>query len=451
MKYAPEQHKMLLNQGVSWGNMRLLAVDDESEIRNYFAEIAQRFGVKCDTAGSGEEALKLIEQNGNYDIYFVDWKMPGMNGLELSGKIKAKGGRSVVTMFSAASFTEVEEEAKTAGVEKFLSKPLFSSDIADLINTCLGVQNIEAGEANDGGSDDFTGNCILLVEDVEINREIVLAFLEPMGLKMDCAENGVQAVQKFSAAPDKYAMIFMDVQMPEMDGYEATRRIRALDLPEAAAIPIVAMTANVFREDIEKSLKAGMNDHVGKPLDIDEVRVKLRKYLKGTKTGKARARIIKYGESGKDDSEIWKYGIAWSPELATGNMEVDSQHKQIFRLTSNLSAACMNGQGVGMLGETLDFLITYTVQHFADEEALQEKYGYPGFEEHKQYHDAFRGTITQLAEEFKSEGSSQNLAENVNSVVVRWLVQHIKQEDYKMALFIKEQEAAKENPAVSSP
>ena len=126
---------------------------------------------------------------------------------------------------------------------------------------------------------DYTGSAILLAEDVEINREIVLTLLESTGLTIDCAENGLQAVSMFEAAPDKYGMIFMDVQMPGMDGYAATRAIRDLDVPRAKTIPIIAMTANVFREDIEKCLDAGMNDHIGKPFNIDNVHKQLRRYL----------------------------------------------------------------------------------------------------------------------------------------------------------------------------
>jgi signal transduction histidine kinase/CheY-like chemotaxis protein len=125
----------------------------------------------------------------------------------------------------------------------------------------------------------FTGYCALLAEDVEINREIVQTLLEPTGLSIVCAENGEEAVRLYSEAPDRYDIVFMDVQMPKIDGYEATRLIRALSVPEAAEVPIVAMTANVFREDIEKCLDAGMNDHVGKPLDLEEVMDRLRRYL----------------------------------------------------------------------------------------------------------------------------------------------------------------------------
>jgi len=127
----------------------------------------------------------------------------------------------------------------------------------------------------------FAGSRILLVEDVEINREIVVTLLEPTLLEIDCAGNGAEGVRMFSENPEKYDMIFMDVQMPEMDGYEATRQIRALDVPRAKDIPIVAMTANVFREDIARCLEAGMNSHVGKPLDFREVLEMLRKYLPG--------------------------------------------------------------------------------------------------------------------------------------------------------------------------
>jgi CheY-like chemotaxis protein len=123
---------------------------------------------------------------------------------------------------------------------------------------------------------------VLLAEDVEINREIVLALLEPTLLTIRCAENGAEAVRMFSAEPGLYDMILMDVQMPEMDGYEATRRIRALDDPRARAVPIIAMTANVFREDIERCLQAGMNDHLGKPLCFEEVLEKLRSYFPET-------------------------------------------------------------------------------------------------------------------------------------------------------------------------
>ncbi|MDR2523309.1 MAG: response regulator [Synergistaceae bacterium] len=272
----------LLAPGVNWDNMRVLLVDDSAEVRDYFSDIAGRIGIHCDIASSGDEACRFIEQGGrSYDVYFVDWKMPGMDGIELSRRIGGYGASdSVIIMISGADWSLVENEARNAGVDKFIQKPLFASSIADCINQCLGVSGaaLDRSGYQDVG-DRFAGFKILLVEDVAINREILLSVLESTALEIVCAENGLRAVEAFTAAPDEYDMIFMDVQMPEMDGYEATRRIRAMDAERARMIPIVAMTANVFREDIEKCIAAGMNDHVGKPLDFDDVMEKLKKYL----------------------------------------------------------------------------------------------------------------------------------------------------------------------------
>ncbi|MDR3199824.1 MAG: response regulator [Spirochaetales bacterium] len=282
VKKDTEEHPSLLNPGVNWDNMRILAVDDAPEIREYFQTIARKFGIISDAASGGEEAMQLIKSKGPYDIYFIDWKMPGMSGIDVSRWIKEQGGaaQSVVIMISAAEWNTIESEAKSAGVDKFLPKPLFPSSIVDCINECLGSNTLEAAEkAQTDEAGCFQGHKMLLAEDVDINREIVLTFLEPTGLTIDCAENGAQAVQMFSADPDGYDLIFMDVQMPEMDGYEATRRIRGLECARAKKVPIVAMTANVFREDIERCLQAGMNGHVGKPLDLEDVMAVLRKYL----------------------------------------------------------------------------------------------------------------------------------------------------------------------------
>jgi CheY-like chemotaxis protein len=277
-----DDYPSLLGSETNLKNLSILAIDDMPEIREYFDSIISGFGIKCDIAASGEEALALINEHGPYDIYFVDWKMPGMDGIETSRRIKElTADKSVVIMISAAEWSNIEGEAKSAGVDKFLPKPLFPSGIADVINECLGSNNINEAAAEAGAEkmDRFDGFTILLAEDVEINREIVTALLEPTRIVIETAENGASAVEMFQTNQKKYDMIFMDVQMPEMDGYEATRRIRDMDLPRAKEIPIVAMTANVFREDVEKCLAAGMNDHVGKPLDMTEVIQKLRKYL----------------------------------------------------------------------------------------------------------------------------------------------------------------------------
>ncbi|MDR0310080.1 MAG: response regulator [Acidobacteriota bacterium] len=263
-----------------WNNIRILAIDDDPVSLEYFCDIVKSHGAKCDMAQSAGEALLAVKKNGAYDLYFMDYRIPGMDGIELTRLLKEKGGNPLV-LLSAADWSEIESEAIKAGVDKFLSKPLFPSKVERAINECIGAVRPEQEDKGKYPAvvDDFDGRRILLAEDIEINREIVLALLEPTHLKIDCAENGAEALRMFSKAPKKYDAIFMDIQMPEMDGYEATRRIRAMDIPEAKDIPIVAMTANVFKEDIEKCLDAGMNSHLGKPLDLDEVMDKLRTYL----------------------------------------------------------------------------------------------------------------------------------------------------------------------------
>ncbi|MDR0487485.1 MAG: response regulator [Treponema sp.] len=279
-----------MSADINLSNVRILAVDDDPDILAYFLDIAQRFSILCDTALNGGIALELIEQKGSYHIYFIDWKMPIMDGIELARVIKARRHEnSIVIMISAAEWSAAAQEAKEAGVDKFLSKPLFPSTIAEVINECLGVNKRQAENAQMNISGVFSGRHILLVEDVEINREVVMALLEPAQLEIEYAENGVEAVRMFSETPLKYDLIFMDIQMPEMDGYEATRRIRAIeaDLREnnkllserPKGVPIIAMAANAFREDVERCLNAGMDSHVGKPLDLEEVLSKMKSYL----------------------------------------------------------------------------------------------------------------------------------------------------------------------------
>jgi signal transduction histidine kinase/DNA-binding response OmpR family regulator len=267
----------LLDPSVHWENITVLTVDDSNEILMYFTDILKRFGVSCDVAPDGATALEMIDKIGGYDMYFIDWKMPGMNGIELTKQIKSKTRKSVVIMISSTEWSLIREDAEGVGVDKFLMKPLFASDIMDCMNTCLGLssavkkqhhKSIKAGE--------LKGCCFLLAEDVEINREILLTSMEDTGAKIDLAENGLEALRMATNNPDKYEMIFMDVQMPLMDGLEATRSIRE----SGNKVPIIAMTANVFKEDIEKCLAAGMNDHIGKPLDMHNVMEKVRKYRK---------------------------------------------------------------------------------------------------------------------------------------------------------------------------
>jgi len=263
-----------------WSNARILVVDDDPIILEFFKEIVEFYNAFCDTAVSGEDALRLMELNGEYDVCFIDYKMPGINGLELIQAMKEKNGeKTYIALITGAERSEIERKALEIGVNKILHKPIFPSNIVDEVNAFIGIEEPEIEEIIEDPVSCFNGYRILLAEDIEINREIVLALLKPTELMIDCAENGVEAVRMFRNAPKLYDMIFMDVQMPEMDGYEATRRIRALGIPEADNIPIIAMTANVYREDVEKCLEVGMDHHIGKPLSFDEIIKILHIYL----------------------------------------------------------------------------------------------------------------------------------------------------------------------------
>ena len=266
-------------------NVRMLLVDDSRETREYFANFMQAQKLHCDVAEGGLEALECINTKGEnfYNIYFVDWQMPEMDGIELTRKIKEKTGEnSIVIMISANDWNNVRDEAVSAGVKHFIPKPLFPSAIINTINECFGLESVreELGEQTRFETHrSYHDHKLLVVEDVEINREIIAAILDESGVQLDFAENGILAVSKFEEHADEYSLILMDVQMPEMDGFEATRRIRAMQKLKAQEIPIIAMTAHVFQEDVLKCLEAGMNDHIGKPIDSDVLFEKLRLYL----------------------------------------------------------------------------------------------------------------------------------------------------------------------------
>ena len=272
-------------------DIRILAVDDAAETRDYFLHVMDALGLSCDVAAGGAEALDLIGKSSDkpYNIFFVDWLMPEMDGIELTKRIKeANGDNAIVIMISVADWNSIEKEAVAAGVKHFVSKPLFPSTLINAINVCIGAELKETAYTSQRGQPrrryDFSSHTLLIAEDVEINREIMSAVLEETEVSIDYAENGIVAVSMFRECPDKYGLILMDINMPEMDGYEATRQIRSLGLARSKSIPIIAMTANVFREDIDKCTESGMNDHTGKPIDADALMAKLKKYLKHSDT-----------------------------------------------------------------------------------------------------------------------------------------------------------------------
>jgi len=259
----------------------MLVVDDDPDTLEFFRIIAQRMHTSTDLVLTASEAVEMIHKGAEYDLCFIDLRMPDIDGIELSQIITEESEtKPIIILISAYDWNEVEEEAGAAGIDDYLLKPLFASDVVDCINKHFHMINSDDQDSADlEESDSFAGYRILLVEDVEINRVIVQTLLEPTQLEIECAQDGLEAVDLFEKDPDRYDLIFMDMQMPVMDGIEATQRIRSLDTPQAEKIRIVAMTANVFKEDIERCLEAGMNDHIGKPIDYNEMLEKLRDNL----------------------------------------------------------------------------------------------------------------------------------------------------------------------------
>ncbi|MDE5832546.1 MAG: response regulator [Desulfovibrio sp.] len=268
--------------------MRVLIIDDDPGTCEHAVLLLSKMGMKAEQAISGEEGLEKIRKAGlhgrPYDICFVDWKMPGMDGAETARRIrKIVGCDMTIIIISAYDWSSIEERARADGINDFIPKPFFSSSLYNAL--LASTRKLDAKSRRKEPSapkENFAGKRALLVEDNEFNREIALEFLEMAGIETEFAENGKIAVEKFGAsAPGYYDIIFMDIQMPVMDGYESTRQIRASEHPDAVSIPIVAMTANAFNEDVQRALQAGMNDHVPKPIDIKELFKKFALYLGG--------------------------------------------------------------------------------------------------------------------------------------------------------------------------
>jgi signal transduction histidine kinase/CheY-like chemotaxis protein len=274
-----EQPGEIRDSGVDWKAIRVLAIYDAAEVQNYFLNAAQRLGFVCDVSADSRQARVLIEENDVYDIVFIDGRIPDIADLVESIRNAGRDGKRsrIAAIVSTLEWGILSEKFQSDGIDHYLSKPLLPFYITDCLLACFRVQDAPIKQETE--TEDFTGRRALLAEDLEINQDIVKALLEPTNLEIVCAANGAEAVKLFSESPEKYDIIFMDVQMPEMDGYAATRRIRSLDVPTARTIPIIAMTANVFREDVEECLAAGMNDHIGKPIIFNEVIKKLREYL----------------------------------------------------------------------------------------------------------------------------------------------------------------------------
>ena len=255
---------------------RVLVGDDEIDITENIQSILSDAGLECDAAIGGlesvDKATRAYEDNNSYDVIILDWKMPDMDGVECVRRIRKEIGKDVpIFVLSSYDVSEIEDEAKKAGVDLFLPKPFFLSNFQRVLDTYY--QNKANTEEEGNNSSDFSGVKILVAEDNEINAEIITGLLDSIGIKCVIAEDGLEALRVFTEeSPDEFDMIFMDIQMPIMDGYESARRIRASNNTRAKSIPIIAMTANAFEDDVKASMASGMNAHISKPIDFERLK-----------------------------------------------------------------------------------------------------------------------------------------------------------------------------------
>lgn len=264
--------------------LKVLVVDDDYDTCEHACLLLDKMGLRTRWVLSGAEAVKVVQEShvsgDGYDVCFIDWKMPDMDGMETVRRIRNEvGPETLIIIISAYDWGAIEEKARAIGVNGFIAKPFFASNLyntlTSLTRRTAPKREIEVSAPPESETEtahqhyDFTGKHILLVEDNEFNREVAQEFLEMTGATVESAENGSEGVALFTASETgQYDIILMDVQMPVMDGYEATRAIRASVHPDANSIPILAMTANAFNEDVAAAVAAGMNGHIAKPIDV---------------------------------------------------------------------------------------------------------------------------------------------------------------------------------------
>ena len=261
----------------------MLVVDDDEFLCETATSTLKSIGINAEWTLSGEKAIELINQRHkkkeDYQIILLDWKLPGMDGLQVAKEIRCNLGDEVpILLISAYDCSEIEEEAREAGINGFVSKPLFKST---LYHALCQYMDMETEEEQTSNPDiDFSGCHILLAEDNELNWEVANELLSDMGIELDWAEDGQICLDKFRKSPEGYYdAILMDIRMPHMTGYEATRAIRELDHPNALSIPIIAMSADAFSDDIQRCKECGMNAHIAKPIDVVELSRLLKRYL----------------------------------------------------------------------------------------------------------------------------------------------------------------------------
>lgn len=268
----------------------VLIIDDDEVLCESAADLLKSIGIKAEWMSAGTEAVDLISQRhqeGNdFQIILVDWKLPGIDGIHLAKKIRGILGDGVpILLMSAYDWGNYEEKARAAGINGFIGKPLFKSTLYHALRPYMEVDT--ENDQSRGDDIDLSGRHILLAEDNALNWEIANELLSDMGLKLDWAEDGQICLDKFRQSPvGYYEAILMDLRMPNMTGYEATSAIRALDREDAASVPIIAMSADAFSDDVQRCLEGGMNAHIAKPIDVTKLMNILKKFLKGPDSSK---------------------------------------------------------------------------------------------------------------------------------------------------------------------
>lgn len=266
--------------------LKALVVDDDFNTCDSVTKMLVQVGMRSEWTLFGREALlrarQAMDLGDSFHVYIIDCRLPDMNGIEVTRQIRAMGDNTPIIILTAYDWQDIEEEARAAGVTGFCSKPMFMSDLRESLLLALGEDEAEQESMvfKSGDVQSFKDKKVLLVEDNELNREIASEFLSGYGFAVDIAENGRQAVDKVACSDGAYDVVLMDIQMPVMNGYEATKAIRSLDDERLASIPVIAMTANAFDEDRKEALACGMNDFLSKPIDLKEFIATLRKVLK---------------------------------------------------------------------------------------------------------------------------------------------------------------------------
>ena len=260
---------------ISPHEMKVLVIDDDPIATEHAKLVLGKAGITAETAGSGAKALEMVQMHharrDPYNLILVDWKMPEMDGVETTRRIREiAGSESAIIILTAYRWDDVLEEALDAGVDSFIAKPVFAAAVMEEFRSAMNRRE-RSGMQREKRAD-LSGRKILLAEDVQINAEIISMILQARGMETELAVNGKRAVEMFAAHPaGYYDAILMDMRMPEMDGLEATQTIRKMDRTDAQTIPIIALTANAFDEDVQRSMQAGLNAHLSKPVQPEIV------------------------------------------------------------------------------------------------------------------------------------------------------------------------------------